>query len=329
MDSRLVPNNLKEYIIHRSIATKLTNFKLENIPNILLHGVCNNGKHTMAKLLINHLYNTNIMNQTSINTHDLKIGNNIVTIEYFSSPYHIEINLYEYGLYDKYIISEFLYNYVKYENITGRLKLIILNHIDKISKPAQYSLRGLLEQYGAQARYICLVNSLAQIDPAVRSRMFSIRIPRPSNTDLKTYLDYVANNIVKLSKSKRNLLLKKKNLFELNYTISSFIKNKKVLELNNYDVMFKKIIKYIEESNIESILKIRLICYNLLLINVNMRTLLDYLVEYYTANKQLSDKLKSSIIEYAGEINVQMCIIEHDIICIEFFILKVKKLFIT
>ena len=328
MDSRLVPKNFKEYVIHRSLVNQLVNLKLENIPNILLHGVSNNGKHTIAKLLINQLFNCNIITQTFINKHDLKIGNNNVTIEYFSSPYHIEINLYEYGLYDKYIITEFLYNYVTFKNITGRLKIIILNHIDKLSKPAQQLLKSLLEN-NAEARYICLVNSLSQIETTVRSRFFCVRVPKPSNSDLEIYFEHVSKTIVKLSKSKRNFLLKKKNLFEINYYISAFIRNKKIVESNSYDVIFKKIIKYIEEPNIESILKIRLLCYNLLLINVNMGTLLTYLVDYFTNKKQLSDQIKYSVIEYAAKINGQMCIIEHDIICIEFFILKVKKLFIS
>ena len=328
MDSRLVPKNLNDLIIHKTIARRLLNFDFNNISNIIFYGRQNNGKYLLSKLLINYLNSCNIFIQTSINTHDLKIGNNTVNIDFFSSPYHIEINLVEYGLYDKYIISDFLQEYLNYKNISGRTKIVILKNIDKISKQAQNCLRGLVEKNSEIALFICLSTSLSNIESTLKSRFLNIRVPVPTNSEFNEYFDFVSNNILKLTKTKRKILIEKKSLYEINYTISLFINHKKNLELIDHTCIFKKIINKIEEPDILSILKIRELCYNLLLINISMPKLLKHLVNHYINNKTISDNDKILIIDFASTIDSKMCNLEHDIICIEFFILKVKKLLI-
>ena len=57
------------------------------------------------------------MKQTSVHSTDIKISNNTVKVEYLSSPYHFEINLYEFGYYDRNIITDFIQDILSYKNI--------------------------------------------------------------------------------------------------------------------------------------------------------------------------------------------------------------------
>ena len=328
MDLRLVPNKLEQLIIHKDIAKKLLNFTSENIPNMVIYGNKNIGKHTIARLLINHFNDCNINNQLNVNTSTIKINNNTVNIEYLSSPYHIEVNLYEYGLYDKHIINDFIGEYVKYKNIAGRFKFVILNHIDKITIHAQNLLRGIIENNGTNVRFICLVDSLTLIHPSLLSRVLAIRIPEIKLQDKKEYIQYVCDNFVNLTESKKKKLYEINSIFELNYRISSFISSKKKIKLNTYDDSIKSIIKYIDESNISSIINIRTICYNLLLNNISIKYIYKFIINHYLSCKSLSSEKKYILSQIASSIEAKMCNIEHDIICLEFLILKVKKLLI-
>lgn len=328
MDLRLVPNKLEDLIIHQNIAKKLLNFNSDNIPNTVIHGNKNIGKHTLARLMINHLNDCNINNQLSVNTSAIKINNNTVNIEYLSSPYHIEVNLYEYGLYDKHIINDFIGEYVKYKNISGRFKFVILNHIDKITIHAQNLLRGIIENNGANVRFICLVDSLTLIHPSLLSRVLTIRIPEINLQDKKDYIEYVCDNFVNLTESKKKKLYEITSIFELNYRISLMISSKKKIKLNTYDDSIKSIIKHIDERNISSIINIRIICYNLLLNNISIKYIYKFIVNHYMNSKNLSSEKKYLLCQIASSIEAKMCNIEHDIICLEFLILKVKKLLI-
>ena len=328
MDLRLVPVKLEQLIIHKSIAKKLLSFTNDNIPNMVIYGNKNIGKHTIARLLINHLNDCDINNQLSLNTSCIKINNNTVNIEYLSSPYHIEVNLYEYGLYDKHIINDFIGEYVKYKNISGRFKYVILNHIDKITIQAQNLLRGIIENNAPIVRFICLVDSLSLIHPTLLSRVLAIRIPKINLQDKKDYIEYVCDNFVNLTENKKKKLYEINNIFELNYRISSLISSKKKFKLNSYDDSIKSIIKHIDENNISSIINIRSICYNLLLNNISIKYIYKFIVNHYLNSKNLSSEKKYLLCQFASSIEAKMCNIEHDIICLEFLILKVKKLLI-
>ena len=106
------------------------------------------------------------------------------------------------------------------------------------------------------------------------------------------------------------------------------ISSKKKIKLNTYDESIKTIIKYIDENNISSIINIRAICYNLLLNNISIKYIYKFIVNHYLSCKNFSSKKKYLLCQFASSIEAKMCNIEHDIICLEFLILKVKKLLI-
>jgi replication factor C subunit 3/5 len=57
---------------------------------------------------------------------------------------------------------------------TPGIKICVIDDADYLSKPAQASLRGVIERYGASCRFILTVNDLTKIDAAIRSRLLCI-----------------------------------------------------------------------------------------------------------------------------------------------------------
>ena len=102
-----IPTKLNEFILNKKTAKFLETFNYDNMNHILLYGIPSVGKKTLIYALIKHLFNIDklIINE---NKTDIKVNNNSVKINYNKSLYHFEINLNQYGLYDKYVISQFV-----------------------------------------------------------------------------------------------------------------------------------------------------------------------------------------------------------------------------
>ena len=321
-----IPKKLKDFIINKEIALQLNNFNKKNILNTLIYGSRNSGKKTLIKALLNSIYDIDIDKISQINTFDLKIGNNKVSITYTSSPYHFEINLYEYGLYDKNIITEFILDLIKFKNIKlGCFKIIILNHFECVSSNAQMLLKRMFEKH-TNARFFLISEQISKVDNCLLSRCFCVRIQTPNKIELTNYIDQIANkysindNIIK--KIDKNY-----NLFLINNILINSIHNlnfdfEEVLKL---DQSINKIINLINKKNINSILEIRTICYNLLLLNLGVDFVFKKIVNHYL-NSNLNDSKKILILNAASDTNKILKNVEHNLISLEYFILKVKKI---
>ena len=117
MNTKLIPTKLHDFVLNKSIASMLQSITSSNVINMIFCGRPNTGRKTLVYAFLNSFNNCEIQKIRTLNSVELKIGNNKVNIEYISSPYHIEVNLYEYGLYDKNIISDFLVNHISYKPI--------------------------------------------------------------------------------------------------------------------------------------------------------------------------------------------------------------------
>jgi len=333
MNVSLTPTDLKKFVIHSDIASSLLKIDSDNLLNIMFYGPINAGKKTLMRAYLNYITGADVQAASSLNNCELKIGNNKVNIDYISSPYHLEINLYEYGLYDKHILGKFIKAQIEYTSIHKPVcKFIVINHFDYISKESQVYLKLLLDKAIDNVRFILIVESISNIESSVTSRLLNIRVPKPPEDILARYISYCSDNGYKLSKvnQKKILNYSKLDLFSINNAIHCMTHNKKLeySQINTIDKYITDIMDLISKKDIMSILGIRQVCYNLLLINVTMKHVLKEVYRRYMATNSISDKIKMSITEIACRIQEKMCFVEHDLICLEFFSLKVKKLLI-
>ena len=207
MNNTLIPVKLDDFILNKDIAERLNSVSLENVVNMMFIGKPNTGRKTLIYAFLNSIHNCNIYKLKTLNSLELKIGNNKVNIEYVSSPYHIEINLYEYGLYDKNIISDFIMEQISYKPINNKpYKFIIINHFDYVSKSSQICLKLLLDKASVNVRFIFISDSATKIDTSILSRVATIRVPVLDKSVLQDYISVISKTKYKISLTHQKLI---------------------------------------------------------------------------------------------------------------------------
>ena len=123
-------------------------------PHLLLHGPAGTGKTTLAKILVNQLgideYDFLQVNASRDNGVDFlksKIEGFVSTLPF------------------------------------GHLKIVLLDEADYLSPNAQGLLRGLMEQYQAQARFILTCNMVHKIITPLKSRCTELHINKTDQTE--------------------------------------------------------------------------------------------------------------------------------------------------
>lgn len=128
--------------------------KNKSIPHLLLHGPAGTGKTTLAKILVNQLgiddYDFLQVNASRDNGVDFLR----VKIEGFVSTMPF-----------------------------GDLKIVLLDEADYLSHNAQALMRGLMETYQAQARFILTCNLAYKIITPLKSRCCEIKVDKTDLTE--------------------------------------------------------------------------------------------------------------------------------------------------
>jgi replication factor C subunit 2/4 len=324
----VVPHQLDKFILNDDKAKYLTHFIGDNMVNILFIGRPNCGKKTICNAYLNYIFNITEPITKSIGKYNLKIGTNEVEIDYLYTPYYYEINLYEYGLYDKHIISHFIQEFISYKSINNKKRIVILNHFDKVSQSAQNALRRIIEIYSNVCIFILIAEESSKINKALLSRFLMISISYPSKPQIYNYIDNkirhkaltnspdVIDNIISNSEE---------NLFKLNYILELYLVYGKIPELNLKELTYQRLYTIIDRPSLDTFIEARKILYDLVLLNISLIEVFRNVVIYYVASPTISLKYKSMFIHDSTNIQSKMCKTEHDIIGLEYLILKVKK----
>ena len=174
-------------------------------------------------------------------------------------------------------------------------------------------------------RFIFTAENNNKIDTSFLSRLNSIIVSKPKKELIKRYvkkyfddeqiilkvLHYSDNNITVVN----NLIYALKNS---NLNIEKFFK------LFNYT---DKITKLIFKKNLTSVVEIRNYVYQLILLNIPIINIIKQIIkDLFDKFPNLNDNIKIELIKISSDIAYKNNNIDYDIIGLEFFILKVKKL---
>ena len=158
------PNTVDGYVFRDDIQRKQVQSWIDDgtIPHLLFSGSAGVGKTTLAKILINSLgvnkFDTleiNASRENSVDTIRDKITNFVGTMSF------------------------------------GEFKVVLLDEADYISPNGQAALRGVMETYASNARFILTCNYPNKIIPALHSRCQGFHIEKVDKTDFTSRIAQV------------------------------------------------------------------------------------------------------------------------------------------
>ena len=325
MFGNITPNKFDEFILHQPIVEKLKSYDKESMLNYIFYGKVSCGKRTIINSFIKYLYNIDDDIGTNLVEYNIKINNNDVKIQCLQSNYHYEINLYEYGLYDKHVLCEFVKEIASTRNVyDNSLKLIFLNSFDNVSKYAQLALRRMLEQLSNSARFIISANTLSKLDSTLISRCSLIRVPFPNDIELNQYLDNVSSKLnLSFDSDKKKTIIKKSkgDIFKLNLLIFN----------NNYidpiTVFVKEIEHIIEkDKNILFIDKIRVVIYKMHLLDFKPADIITEYINHIAKSKKYTDNQLCEIVQEGALNEYKTNLTNKYFFCLEKFFIFIRSI---
>lgn len=176
----LLPICLPEHhrIVHRFIDQDI----FEDSPNMLFYHAEGFPIQLLLDYMFRKKYGPFIRNQCQVSQ----------DLEYFETQHFIEFDFHHPNFQKQSeACIELLKQIVKNPSVCGSRHLIVLKNIDGAILYSKQMFRVLLERFSRNALFICTTASFSKLEAPIRSRFMMIRIPLPSNDEIKAIMDYL------------------------------------------------------------------------------------------------------------------------------------------
>jgi len=202
------PKQLKDLDYHHELSAQLQRMVdgSRDFPHAMIYGPSGAGKKTRVMALLRELQGPSV-EKLRVEQRTFKFGNSApVELTLVSSSQHIELNPSDAGIRDREVVQEVIKEIAQSAPVIARaaaadapsgekppaqFKVVVLNEVERLSKPAQHALRRTMEKYVGTCRLLlCCVNPSKVIAP-IRSRCVCLRVAAPTHEEVCTVLDKV------------------------------------------------------------------------------------------------------------------------------------------
>ena len=196
---KYIPTSFDDIKYSSDSNTKLISLaKIDNFPHIIIKGHKGTGKKTCALLFLREKYGADVYNFKSF-IMECKIPGKTdpILLNVVYSPYHYQLNLSNYGVYDRAILDIFFLNIISHKiitNVSSKYRIIIIEDADLLTLEAQQSLRRTLETKISNCRFIFIVNYEGYLIDPLYSRCILLCINAPTCTDIFKILRPIAKD---------------------------------------------------------------------------------------------------------------------------------------
>ena len=312
--------------------------KFRAMKNLLIYGV---HKMTLANILLKEIYGPLVENIT-IETYKITgYGNKDEYEDIKQSPFHIIIEPKNTGI-DKYIIEEIVKEYAQqtslcYENRRVPYHIVLIKNVDNLTHYAQASLRSTMEQYHSTCKFILLSEQPSKLLDPLRSRCNSIRIPKPTESELYEYIYNIAKNEdIDINSHDINVIINhanrdssvclwwleyyRNNNYDFTFSWTKYLNN--VTSMLHYVHRTKKII------NVASIMQIRQTFNKILITNIpGSKIVSNLLSQIVTSEMNYSKDFLTRVVAVFQEYDMRLAKGTRSIMHLEALMMKLFLLF--
>lgn len=199
------PKTLDALDYHTPLATNMKRMVASgDFPHMLFYGPSGAGKKTRVMALLRQLHGPSI-EKLKVEARTFKFGNSSVQtdITLVTSAHHIEINPSDAGIRDRELVQELIKEIAQSapiitgssggaSNAPPTFKVVVLNEVERLSKPAQHGLRRTMEKYSATCRLVLVCNNPCKVIAPIRSRCLCFRVAAPTHEEVASVLQSVA-----------------------------------------------------------------------------------------------------------------------------------------
>jgi len=314
---------------------KLLNKMTEDvsIPHMIFYGPTSSGKKTLVKLFLENLYKDKSVNKLIDTPYKVYSGNNKANdVIIKQSNYHIIIEPNN-NNFDKYLIQYVVKDYAKKLPLCvftthKPFKIVLINNIDYLSYYAQTSLRRTMEKFSSTCRFIMICKSLSGVIDPIRSRCYCFKIDSPSNNDLTNLICNIAyQEQINLTLAEYNkiLNLSEGNIKKILWSLQ--MKKLGLTQTTSYDVSIKKIFDKLLSNDLEEILSIRILIYNIMITNITGIQIMRDVLKKILKSKKVNETCKLNVAEIAARYSHNLTRCRREIIHLEAFIVGVMDIF--
>uniref|UniRef100_A0A0K0G0L2 Replication factor C subunit 3 (inferred by orthology to a human protein) n=1 Tax=Strongyloides venezuelensis TaxID=75913 RepID=A0A0K0G0L2_STRVS len=165
----------------------------QDFGHLLFYGPPGGGRRTRIRALLKGIYGDGV-STVKIEKRECAVQSSSKKISYsiLSSNCHIELTASGLGSSDKLIIQNVIKEMAQSKQLNETkqksFKVVVIFEAENLSKDAQHALRRTMEKYSHNCRIIMCVDCLGRIIDPLKSRCLTIRVPSPSDSEIREAL---------------------------------------------------------------------------------------------------------------------------------------------